>query len=141
MKESAIQPEARQNPRIIRYVLGTLLAFIALNAFGGGIYGMSGAKGISIRLLKNSPFKDYFIPSLILFVAVGGAFLFASIAVFARFPIARKASFTAVYIVLIWLLVQIAIIGYVSWMQPVTAIVGVVIFLLAWFLPKQSSAR
>jgi uncharacterized membrane protein YgdD (TMEM256/DUF423 family) len=30
---------------------------------------------------------------------------------------------------------QVAILGYVSWMQPATAIGGVLILLLAWLLP------
>lgn len=121
----------------VRYILGSLLAFSALNAFGGGYYGMSGAEGVPLELLVGSPFKNYFIPSLVLFVVVGGSFLFAAIAVFARLPYARLAAYGAVAVVFTWLAVQLAIIGYVSWMQPVTAITGIVILLLAWFLPKK----
>ena len=50
----------------IRLVLGGLLAFGALNAFGGGVYGLSGAEGVPLELLEGSPFKTYFVPSLIL---------------------------------------------------------------------------
>ncbi len=139
MKESLNQSASGKTLKIIRYTLGSLLAFLALNAFGGGYYGMSGADGVPVDLLEGSPFKNYFVPGLILFVVIGGAFLFASVAVFARFSVARRASFAAVYIVLIWLLVQIAIIGYISWMQPVTAILAVIVFLLAWQLPKQTA--
>jgi len=35
-----------------------------------------------------------------------------------------------------WLAVQVSIIGYVSWMQPVTALVALIIFILARFLPR-----
>ena len=59
--------------KIIRIILGTLLAIIALNALGGGFYGMMGAKEIPIEWLKGSPFKSYFIPALFLFVVVGGS--------------------------------------------------------------------
>ncbi len=41
-------------------------------------------------------------------------------------------------IVLGWLAVQLAIIGYVSWMQPTTAITAVVILALASQLPDPS---
>jgi len=44
--------------------------------------------------------------------------------------------FSAVVIVFGWLAVQIAIIGYVSWMQPATAIAGLFILILAWLLAK-----
>jgi len=124
--------------KIIRYLLGVLLAFAALNAFGGGYYGMSGAEGVPLEWLEGSPFHNFFIPGLVLFVVVGGSFLVASIAVFARLRFARFASFVAVLIVYIWLAVQIAIIGYVSWMQPVTAILALIILVLTWFLPKQA---
>ena len=59
---------------IIRYTLGVLLAFGALNAFGGGYYGMQGAEGVPLEWLEGSPFKDYFLPGLILFAVVGGSF-------------------------------------------------------------------
>ncbi len=121
--------------KTVRYLLGALLAFLALNAFGGGFYGMAGAEGVPLELLEGSPFSSYFIPSLILFIVVGGAFLFASIAVFARFRIDRKASFFAVLVVFVWLAVQVAILGYISWMQPATAITAAIIMILTLYLP------
>jgi peptidoglycan/LPS O-acetylase OafA/YrhL len=114
-----------------RIALGLLLAVVALNAFGGGYYGLSGAPDIPTEWLAGSPFADYFIPSLILFAVVGGAHALAAIAVFAGWPSARRLALAAGAIVLGWLAVQIAIIGHVSWLQPATAIAGVVIVLLA----------
>jgi hypothetical protein len=114
-----------------RWILGALLLFIALNAFGGGYYGMSGAPNVPREWLEGSPFHSYFIPSLILAVAVGGAFLTAAIAVFARASWRRMAVYAAVAIVVGWLTVQLAIIGYVSFMQPATAIATVIVALLA----------
>ena len=79
----------------IRYLLGALLAFGAINAFAGGYYGLSGAAGVPLEWLAGSAFTNYFIPSLILFVVVGGAFSFAAVAVFARFRLARVAALAA----------------------------------------------
>jgi len=115
--------------KIIRNTLGVLLAFAALNAFGGGY---SGAKGVPPEWLNNSPFKSYFIPGLFLFFIVGGSFLTAAVLVFARSRHARRASILSVVIVYAWLAVQMLIIGYVSWMQPVTALTALLILLLAW---------
>jgi hypothetical protein len=120
----------------VRYSLGGLLAFGALNAFGGGYYGLSGAKGVPTEWLKGSPFSDYFVPSLILFVVVGGALLMAAITVFAGLRVARHAAFAAGLVVLGWLATQVAIIGYVSWMQPTTAIAGVLVLVLGSLLPQ-----
>ena len=88
--------------------------------------------------LKTSSFGDYFIPSLFLFTVVGGSFLFAAIAVFSRFGIARVSAFAAGAIVLAWIGVQLAIIGYVSWMQPTTAIGGLLVLALARLLPPRA---
>jgi len=120
----------------VRYALGGLLAFGALNAFAGGYYGLSGATGVPVEWLHGSPFSDYSIPSLILFIVVGGSFLIAAISVIARARVARASALTAGAIVLIWIAVQLAILGYVSWMQPATVIGGVLILLLAWVLPR-----
>lgn len=131
----------RSHSSATRYLLGGLLAFGALNAFGGGHYGLSGAEGVPTEWLQGSPFVDYTIPSLILFVVVGGSLLVASVAVFVRLRIARLTAFSAGIIVLGWIVTQLAIIGYVSWMQPATVIAGVVILALAWLLPGPTRSR
>jgi hypothetical protein len=120
----------------VRRALGVLLAFGAINAFAGGYYGLSGASGVPVEWLDGSPFANYFIPSLILLIVVGGSFVTAAVAVFARFRIARPAALAAAVIVTGWLAAQVAIIGYVSWMQPTTAVCAFAIFVLAWILPS-----
>jgi len=130
-------PTSYSGRKFVRFFLGALLAFLALNAFGGGYYGMAGAEGVPLELLEGSPFSSYFIPSLILFSVVGGVSLFASIAVFTRSRLDRKAAFLSVLVVFSWLAVQLAIIGYVSWMQPTTAITAAIILVLSWYLPKK----
>jgi len=121
---------------VTRYTLGILLLLIALNAFGGGYYGIAGARNIPVEWLQSSPFRNYFIPSMVLFVVVGGLSLVSAILVFKRHRLARKLSFFTVIIILCWLAVQVAIIGYVSWMQPATTIAALLILFLTWQLPK-----
>lgn len=48
----------------------------------------------------------------------------------------RTAAFAAGAIVLGWLAVETAVIGYVSWMQPATTMRGVLVLLFAWLLPR-----
>jgi hypothetical protein len=45
----------------LRYSLDTLLTFIALNALGGGIYGLSGAVDVPTEWLAGSPFESYLV--------------------------------------------------------------------------------
>lgn len=122
-----------------RYALAGLLAFGALNAFAGGYYGLSGAPGVPVEWLEGSPFNDYTVPSLILFIVVGGSLLIAAMSVFARSRFARASALIAGAIVLVWIAVQVAIIGYVSWMQPATATGGLLVLLLARMLPKSGA--
>jgi hypothetical protein len=126
----------------IRYFLGALLALIALNAFAGGYYGLKGADGVPTEWLQGSPFRDYFVPSLILLIAVGGSSAIASVAVFEGLRVARLAAFAAGLIVLCWLAVQVAIIGNVSWMQPTTAIAASLVLVLGSLLrPSRQMTR
>lgn len=120
--------------KFVRNALGILLLVLAINAFGGGYYGMAGAKNIPTEWLKGSPFSNYFVPSLILFVGIGGSALLAAIFVFRQYTQARKAAFICGIIVILWLIAQVTIIGYVSWMQPTTAVAAILILLLAWKL-------
>jgi hypothetical protein len=124
-------PDEASSRAALRYALGTLLAFGALNAFAGGVYGLAGAKGVPTEWLRGSPFSDYFIPSAVLFVVVGGSLLLASVATFARWRHDRLLATGAGLVVLGWIAVQLTIIGYVSWMQPVTALAGAIILVLA----------
>lgn len=121
---------------IVYNSLGVLLSIVALNAFGGGYYGMAGAENVPVEWLKGSPFSNYFIPSLILFFIVGGSSLIAAITAFRRRPSSRKISLLCGFIILTWIAVQLAIIGYVSWMQPATTIAAIIIILLCLQLPR-----
>ena len=132
------QAIARTRPGVVRYSLGGLLAFGALNAFAGGYYGMSGAEDVPREWLEGSPFEDYFIPSLVLFVVVGGSLLAAAIAVFAGLRRARLAALAAGLVVLGWLAVETLIIGYISWMQPATPLGALLIIFLAWLDPERT---
>lgn len=121
---------------IIRYSLGILLLLVAINAFAGGYYAMAGAKNVPTEWLRGSPFSNYFIPGLFLFIVVGGLALLAAIFIFRHHRLALKAAYVSGTIILLWLLIQVTIIGYVSWMQPTTAIAAVIIILLTTQLKK-----
>lgn len=122
--------------KTIRYTLAFMLLFVAINAFAGGYYGMAGARNVPGEWLEGSPFHNYFLPGLILFVCVGGSSLIASIAVYKRQAIDCKAAFISGIITMFWLGVQISIIGYVSWMQPATASAALIILFLTWILSR-----
>ena len=133
MKKVSSNPD-----KLKHYLLAILLLIVALNAFAGGYYGMAGAKDVPLQWLSGSPFSDYFLPSLILFVVVGGSCLFATVAVLKRRLYARRAAIIAACIILGWISTQVWIIGYVSWMQPTIAVIGVVILILSMSYSRRS---
>lgn len=122
--------------KFVRYTLSTLLLVIAINAFGGGYYGMSGTKYVPLDWLKESPFQNYFIPGLFLFVVIGGLHLYSSVAIFKKFGSAHISVFFSGVMLILWLGIQVAIIGYVSWMQPAVAIIALFILFLNRQLTK-----
>lgn len=114
----------------LRFVLGGLLAFGFVNAVAGGYYGISGAEGVPVEWLEGTPFDDYLVPSLILLTVVGGAFLLGAIAVFSQHRTALAAAAAAGIILLVWIAVQVSMIGLVSWMQPASALFGLILLAL-----------
>jgi len=125
----------------LRRGLGSLLTLGALNALGGGVYGLSGAEGVPKEWLAGSPFRDYLVPSLILLVVVGGSLLIAAIAVWTRKPWAEWAALVAAGVLLGWIAVQLAIIGLVSWLQPAVLGLGVSMVAMASFALASHSGR
>jgi hypothetical protein len=121
--------------KALRLFLGTLLLVIALNAFGGGYYGMIGAEGVPVDWLDGSPFTSYFIPSLFLFVVIGGACLLAAVMVFRNSVHAASVAFACAGLLLGWVVLQVVVIGYVSWLQPAIFISAIVIGILAYLMP------
>ena len=77
--EAAPPSPEEQDPLLERFMP-------ALNAFAGGYYGLSGADGVPREWLAGSPFSDYVVPSLVLFVVVGGALALAALMVFRGHP-------------------------------------------------------
>jgi hypothetical protein len=118
----------------IRLVLIILLFIIGLNGLAGGYYGMAGAKDVPMEWLSGTPFTSYFIPGLFLFVCVGGLFLLTATALYLRQRFAHILSILCGSILLLWIIIQVIIIGYVSWLQPTMLIAGILIILLARLL-------
>ena len=111
--------------------LAIISGFVGVSAFGGGIFGMLGAKGIPLELLEGSIFSNYFFPSLILFFVVGGFSLLSMIMILKGKKNARRIANLTGIIILIWIVFQLQIIGYESWLQPLIAIAGISIIILS----------
>lgn len=114
----------------VRRTLAGLQMLVGLNALGGGIYGLVGARGIPVAWLAGTPFRSYFIPSLVLVVLVGGASLTAALAIVRGWPSAALVNAVAAGVLLAWITIQVGLIGYVSWLQPVMFAAGLLLLLV-----------
>lgn len=101
---------------------------------------MLGSRGEIIPLplsaLSGSPFDTYFLPGLILFGVLGLGALAAVLLALLRHPVAPFAAFVVGAALLIWLAVEIAIVGYTNDppLQPFYLLLGAAITLVgsAW---------
>jgi hypothetical protein len=111
----------------------SLEVFLSVGALAGGGALMLGPRGEIIPLpvlaLRGSPFETYFVPGLILFCVLGLGPLAAALAVWFRHPLAPFAALGVGVALLIWMAVEIAIIGYSNNppLQPFYLLLGVVI--------------
>ena len=95
----------------LRFSLIILDAFLALTAIGGGISLLAGIYSPPVSDLAGSPFSDYTLPGLALFVLVGGSALIAAILTIRRHPYAPLASAAAGIMILIFEIVEVIAIG------------------------------
>ena len=120
---------------MIRVILIVLEVLIGVAALGGGLNAMLGARGVPREWLQGSPFKTYLIPGLFLFLVVGGSMLVAAGLLLAESSAARLMSVEAGIVLVAWIVAQVSIIGRRHWMQPLSAVLGFAVVMLALVLP------
>lgn len=101
-----------------RRILLLLLVFQGLSGCLGGARLVADPSGASIdlpvELLAGSAFSNYLVPGLVLFIALGIGPWVAAYGVWRRRPWGWKSSFVVGVALIIWLAIQIRIIGYHS---------------------------
>ena len=115
---------------------------LSVGALGGGLVLIIAPRGeimpLPLSALVGSPFDTYLMPGLILFGVLGLGPLVAARLVWLRHPLAPTAAFVVGSGLLIWVAVEVAIIGYSNEppLQAIYGILGVAIVLVAgrWLL-------
>jgi hypothetical protein len=107
--------------------------FLSIGALGGGGALMLGPRGeilpLPLAALRGSPFDTYFVPGLILFGALGLGSLVAARLAWLGHPMAPVAASVVGVVLLIWIAVEIAVIGYSNEppLQPFYLLLGAAI--------------
>jgi hypothetical protein len=114
----------------------TLDLLLSIGALAGGAALMIGPRGqiipLAVSALQGSPFDTYFVPGMILFGVIGIGPLLAARLVWLRHWWAPLATILVGIILLIWLAVEIAIVGYSDNppLQPVYLLLGATITII-----------
>lgn len=120
---------------------GGLQAFIGVGAVVCGlllIIEPNGDKlGMPLELLSGSPFENYLIPGLLLFSVNGMGNVFAAILSFGKNKYSGYTGMLFGLALIIWIVVQIELIGLVTWLQPFYLLLGILELLLGIVLNKQ----
>ena len=122
-------------------ILGCIQLFVALGALPVGylfiINPDGSAVGMNVQLLQNSPFSDFLIPGIALFVFNGIFHLIDAFFCFFKLKIAPYIGAILGIGLLIWILVQVYSVGLNSYLQPVFFSIGMVELFLSLFLIKK----
>jgi uncharacterized membrane protein YqhA len=106
-----------------RWILIVLHAVLGIAAIGAGqafVRDPSGDPlGMSTEWLKRSPFPDYRFPGLFLTVVIGGLNLLSSVLLARQHARSPLVSFVTGVLLLAWVAIQTAIIGFRHWSQSI----------------------
>jgi hypothetical protein len=121
------------------YFLFSAILFQGLSGLAGGIGLITDPTGSSLSIpvewLDGSPFESYFIPGLILFLALGVFPLYVSYGIWSCSAWAWPSALLVGLMLIIWIVVEILVIGYqpAPPLQLIYGILGFIIIALLLF--------
>ena len=129
----------RTRQPLSRVAKGALVleVILSIGALGGGLVLMLAPRGeimpLPLSSLAGSPFDTYFLPGLILFAVLGLGPLIAARLAWLRHPLAPIGALVVGAALLIWVTVEIAIIGYSNEppLQAIYLLLGAAITVIA----------
>jgi len=123
--------------------LGVIQAFVAIGAIPAGfsmIFNSDGTElGMTIDFLQSSPFNDFFVPGLLLFIVNGLFNLVASILSFTRNKYSGILGLILGISLILWIVIQIYFITLFSFMQPMFFFIGIIEIIISLLIIKQSN--
>ena len=130
-----------QNKRLV-LVTGALQVLIGIGAVPAGlgfILDPSGSKiGMSPEMLAGSPFADFLVPGIVLFLVNGIGSLAGAVLTLRRHAIAGKAAMGLGAFLMAWIVVQVWVLGPpLHWLQILYFVLGVVEFGLGWQIERE----
>ncbi len=120
--------------KIINRILLILHILVGVGAMAGGSSGIiepQGPMGISVDILKNSPFNDFFIPCIILFVVIGLGNILSAVVVYKKPWFYGYISSVSAWALVIWIVVQCIMLNTIEVLHIIFFIIGLIQTILA----------
>jgi hypothetical protein len=94
---------------------------VGVGAIYGGVSLLHDAEGFGLKesWLDGSPFPDYTIPAIFLLVVIGGGMLVSALLAWRSSSLAPLAALKMGFILVAWLIIETAIIGFHGPQQPI----------------------
>jgi len=145
--------KSKKSVPFLLWMLGLLLIFIGAGGLVSGAMLFSSPDGALIKLntsiLRGTSFDNFLIPGIILFLFIGIFPILVSYGLWRQpawhwaeaINICKKyhwpwtAAWATGVIILIWIIVEFALLGYISFLQPLITVWGIAIITLT-LLPK-----
>lgn len=122
----------------MKTLLFVLICFIAFTAAVSGILMISRPDGSILNLnpdlLAGSPFKNYLIPGILLAFVVGGLNLVAVFLNLNRHRQRYNAAITGGVVIIVWIIVQVILIGTIHWLHIIYFGAGMLVVSAAYQL-------
>jgi hypothetical protein len=124
-------------------LLGVLQIFIGIGAVVGGaafLVDPSGTGiGIDVGLLEGSPFRDYFIPGLVLLAVNGLGSLAGAWLTLQKHRFAGFAGMGLGLFLMAWIVIQVSILGGIHWLQILYFALGLVEAALGYLVFRRTA--
>ena len=128
--------------KVIPIILGSIQAIIATGAIPAGILYLTdttGAKmGATPSLLEHSPLDSFLLPGLFLLLVNGLATAIAAALSFMRHRYAGIAALLLGIVLIVWVIIQVWWIGFLSFLQPVMLAMGMAEAVMGMMIKKNS---
>jgi len=114
--------------------------FNGLSALAGGFGLMSDttgqALGMEIKMLQGTPFPNFLIPGIVLFTVNGLGNIAGFFVTIRKHKHAGEIAALFGAIMMIWIISQVAWLGYQSFLQPLYFSTGIIQLIAGWYLLK-----
>lgn len=125
-------------------VLGGIQLFISLGALGAGwlmlTHPSGSINGMSVEILADSPFSDFFIPGMVLFVVNGLGNLLGAFLAFNKKAAAGNVAILLGMLLIGWLGFQVFWIGFYPIIQSLYMFLGFSEMVLGYLITKNKEA-